>query len=93
MKHKVANRKSSSGPVEIKTDGRTVWVNGPAGGMLARLGPMGIDVHEVGRWSGDKHCVDCRPCPPVDVWDAFVASVKRHHALEIPKSFRPGWCK
>lgn len=85
---RVVHKRTPNGPVEIKTDGRTVWVNGPSGAMLGRLGTIRIDVHG----NGDEPCQDCRETPPAGAWDVFCASMLRHHGLQVPRSYRPFWC-
>lgn len=77
-------------PLEVTTDGRTTWINGPNGSMLGRLSPTGIDVH--GDEGASTHCLDCRVPPDKNAWEAFRASMKEHHGVEVPQSFKPDWC-
>lgn len=82
-------RKRRNG-TEIMTDGRTVWVNGPQGGLIGRFSSFGIDVHSAGT---DMHCHDCRALPTKGAWRVFVESMAVHHALVVPESFKPAWDK
>jgi len=86
--HRVVHKQTSGGPVEIRTDGQVVWVNGASGGMIGRLSKLGIDVHGM----GGVHCLDCRPVPDKGAWEIFVLSMREHHDLIVPKSYRPRWC-
>lgn len=78
--------------VQIHTDGRTVWVNGP-NGLLGRLGPVGIDVHaDTGPSLSGLHCLDCGPLPEKP-WEAFVVSMKEHHGVVVGDEWQPLWSK
>jgi len=81
----------ASDEVEITTDGKTVWVNG-SGVCLGRFGPRGVDVHRRAeeQLAGLPQCLDCRPVPD---WEAFVASMKEHHGVEVDSVFEPEWCQ
>lgn len=75
--------------IQIHTDGRTLWINGP-NGLLGRLGPRGIDVHaEPG---STVHCLDCGPLP-AEPWEAFKVSMKKHHGVLLGDQWEPLWSK
>ena len=82
------HKRAAKGPVEISTDGKTVWVNDPSGGLIGRLSARGIDVHAMDA----SHCLDCRNAPQTGAWEAFTSSMQTHHGVTIPKSYRPKWC-
>lgn len=74
---------------DIETDGRTVWVNGPAG-AVGRFGERAIDVHN----ATNTACVNCAH-PPMGVlttssdWDEFVRGMKAVHGVEVPAKYKP----
>lgn len=74
--------------VEIRSDGKTVWVNGPEV-CLGRFGPRGVDVHNdaAGQMEGHQ-CLDCRQEPD---WEAFKASMLKYHEVEVSDDYRPDW--
>jgi hypothetical protein len=79
-------------PVEqfdIRSDGRTVWVDSATGYTVARFGPMGVDVHT----PDSTGCLDCThgPTGPAE-WDRFVASVHHHYGATVPDEHRPDHC-
>tara|TARA_Y100000034_G_scaffold128232_1_gene182489 strand:+ start:221 stop:625 length:405 start_codon:yes stop_codon:yes gene_type:complete len=74
---------------DIVSDGKTVWVNS-AQGCLGRFSPNGVDVHKTaqGQIESGTACLDCSEVPD---WGEFVRSMKEHHGIEIPKTYRPLW--
>lgn len=51
---------------EVKSDGRTVWVNATSGECLARFGRFGIDVHRTleAQMAGEGQCLLCTHARP-----------------------------
>jgi hypothetical protein len=91
-------KESGSNGFQILSDGRKVWVNGPAGESIARLSSFGratmIDVHlsiEAQRETGTE-CLDCRhDLAGAAAWTYFVQSVKTNYKVEIGEEHRPAW--
>jgi len=76
---------------EIRTDGRTVWINA-TDGLIGRFSPLGIDVHA--NPGSHEHCLDCRSVKQlVDPWAVFVLSMREHHNVVLGKSMQPEWSK
>lgn len=75
---------------DIRSDGRTVWVDADTGFTVARFGMLGVDVHT----PDTTACLDCThgPTGPAE-WDRFVASVHRHYGIVVPDEHRPAHCR
>lgn len=74
---------------QVIWDGRTVWINDPAGTNRARYnGRLGhMDVHhdlEMQARLGRQ----CASCGTAD-WETFTAAVKNHLGIELPDDMRP----
>ena len=82
--------------VEILSDGRSVWVNGPKGECLARFGRYGIDVHNSldAQLEGEGECLQCSHEPTTRAdWDAFVKAVATHHGVTISEEHTPRYIR
>jgi hypothetical protein len=75
---------------DIRSDGRTVWVDAATGYTVARFGPMGVDVHT----PDSTGCLDCThgPTGPAE-WDRFVASVQAQYGVTVTDEHRPTHCR
>ena len=83
---------SSLPDLEIHSDGKTVWVNNHHG-LLGRLGPRGIDIHEDPSLPNHEvHCIDCGPLPP-NPWEYFVKAMRKKHNVHIEDKHQPEWSK
>jgi hypothetical protein len=89
MKREVLQHEGS--PIEVSSDGRSVWVNGSTGAMIGRMGPFGIDVHDT--QNKGTHCLDCRPAPAENAWEAFTESMREHYGIVVPAAHKPRWCR
>ncbi len=81
--------------IEIVSDGRTVWVNGPDGCCLGRFSRFGIDVHKdaAGQQQGSQ-CLDCTHTTPTDMdWARFVLNMMLHHDVVVGDEHRPYFLK
>ncbi|APU88921.1 hypothetical protein Rctr197k_115 [Virus Rctr197k] len=78
---------------QVVSDGKTVWVNGPDGGCVARFSfTGGIDIHKTAmkQIETGKACLDCKPGPSTSAdWEHFKEQVALHYALVIPDDHRP----
>ncbi len=75
--------------VQIRSDGRTVWVNSPEQ-LLGRFSRMGIDVHVDGACAGDG----CKPGPcTVEHWDTFKREMLRVHQINVSDRYIPKYLK
>lgn len=85
-------REVATDKAQITTDGRVVWVNSSTGMCIGRFTKGIIDVHhDIEAQIAGKHCLDCRPASgdlEAD-WLYFVASMKRHHDIDVPLDFKP----
>lgn len=74
---------------DVRSDGRTVWVDAATGFTVARFGLMGVDVHT----PDSTGCLDCThgPTGPAE-WDRFVASVHHHYGVVVSDEHRPDHC-
>lgn len=74
---------------DVRSDGRTVWVDAATGFTVARFGRLGVDVHTPDATA----CLDCThgPTGPVE-WDRFVASVRHHYGVVVSDEHRPDHC-
>lgn len=72
-------------PVQISSDGITVWINGSQG-LIARFGRMGIDIH-----CEDKgECLFCTHCRvTAKDWDLFVVKVMECYGIKVEQGHRP----
>ena len=75
---------------DITADDRTVWVNGVMG-LLGRFGINGIDIHRPMDEQGDMgECLFCTHTPTTRAdWDVFVAKMREHFGIDVPKRFLP----
>jgi hypothetical protein len=74
---------------EIKSDGRTVWVNGPTA-LIGRFSRMGIDVHIDGVCAGDG----CKPGPcTLEHWGIFKAQMLKVHGVKVSDRHMPKYLK
>lgn len=93
-------KETGSNGFQILSNGRRVWVNGPAGESIARLSTFGqmamIDVHlpfEEQRKTGTE-CLDCRhDLTGAEAWDHFIQSLKKHYNVDVGEKHRPNWAK
>lgn len=72
---------------EIKSDGRTVWVNGEDGCCLARFSRFGIDIHNDAK--GQVEGEQCLQCSRIPDWAAFKAGCLEHHGVTVDDSHKP----
>lgn len=80
---------------EIKTDGRTVWVNGMHG-CIGRFGRGGIDVHKTAaeQVESGTQCLLCTHGRPMLAdWETFQAAMLKFYGTEIANTLMPGWVK
>jgi hypothetical protein len=75
---------------DIRSDGRSVWIDLDTGFTVARFGMLGVDVHT----PDTTACLDCThgPTGPAE-WDRFVASVHHHYGIVVPDKHRPRHCR
>lgn len=93
-------KETRSNGFQVLSDGRRVWVNGPAGESIARLSAFGrlamIDVHlaiEEQRKTGTE-CLDCRhDLVGAAAWNHFIESVKTNYQVDVTEEHRPAWAK
>lgn len=79
------------GDTEIRTDGRTVWVNGPAG-CLARFGGAGYEIGSAAPYfEGSPWNEPGLQWP--ERWALFVARVKARYGIAVPDSHKPKFLK
>jgi len=71
---------TTTGDIEITSDGKTVWVNGK-NGCLARFGPGGFEVEGRISWTSDG--------PNEIGWRRFVYRVERECDITIPDIHKP----
>lgn len=71
--------------------GRTVWINGPDGGSIARFGLGGIDIHRTAReQAAQGACLYCTHTSPTRAdWDLFVDKVRELYGIEVGEEHRP----
>lgn len=79
--------------IEVTTDDRTVWVNGPTHN-LGRFCPISYEVF--GSTEEDPEfwtplSVRIIHVRQMSAWNNFVALMKSRHGVEIPFSYRPSW--
>ncbi len=78
---------------EIKSDGRTVWVNsGEDGTNLARFSKMGIDIHKTSEQqiATGKQCIDCKPGPTsYSDWKGFKQTMLDIYKIKISNKHMP----
>lgn len=73
-------------PVQVTTDGITVWVCDNNGNTIGRFGRMGIDVHS----ADSTRCLYCTHEPTISKdWDVFVVQMRKHHGVNIEPHYRP----
>ena len=69
---------------DVRTDGRTCWVNGLT--MLGRFSKMGIDIHV------NSQCLPetCMPGPCTKKhWRQFQYLMLEHHEIDVPDKYMP----
>jgi hypothetical protein len=81
---------------ELLSDGRTVWVNGPSGGLVGRFSKNGIDIHhpvEIQVAAG-KVCAMCKPGPTnlID-WYAFCNEMINRYGVYVGDKHMPTFLK
>lgn len=73
--------------VEVISDGRTVWINGPEG-AIGRFGRMGTDVH----YPDTTGCLYCTHGPQDEGdWWMFQTAMVLRHGVVVGDEHRPGW--
>jgi hypothetical protein len=85
---------------QVISDGHRVWVNGPGGDAVGRLGYFAgkamVDIHlplSQQRETGGE-CLDCRhDLPPGEAWEHFVRGIRGHFGVEIVERHRPRWAR
>lgn len=80
---------------QIVSDGRTVWVNGPDGGMVGRFGLAGIDIHRSLADQMEKgECLFCtHTMTTADDWQLFIDKIRELFNVEIDDELhRPQRC-
>lgn len=83
--------------VEVRSDGRTVWVNsGVSGACVGRFSRFGIDIHndlEVQMANGGQ-CLDCtHHHPSLADWQRFRKGMLDFYEVEVEEKHRPRWVK
>lgn len=83
MKEVIRWSESLEADVQIQSDGKTCWVNGPSGDCIGRWSPSGVDVHRSAeeQLEGRGQCLDC---VPHGSWPYFVTSMLKHYGVEVP---------
>lgn len=76
--------------VEVSSDGRTVWVNGPF--CMARFSSTGWEIMEPAGMGVTDFVETCLVTSPALDWEEFVGAVKKHHGVVVDKKFRPEFC-
>lgn len=78
---------------EITTDGRVVWINGPAN-CLGRFGLQGIDIYlPLGQQTPDNaHFFSTQGPTSAAEWSLFVEKMREHHGIDVPAHYRPARC-
>ena len=79
---------------EVIFDGKTVWVNGPDGGCLARFGIKGLDIHKTTEQQikTGTQCIACtHHRPSLSDWGAFKMKVTELYGTNIPDNAKPSW--
>lgn len=79
---------------EVIWDGRCVWINDETGCCIGRFTRRGVDVHKTGpeQLATRTQCLDCfHDVDPVDAWDRFVQSMRKHHSVSVPEAAKPGF--
>ena len=77
---------------EITSDGKTVWVNGPAGDCVGRFSKHGIDVHHpaVIQMKLGQQCLECRHGKPNAAhWRDFQTAIWKHFLVIVGDQHMP----
>lgn len=78
----------------LETDGRTIWLTGPAGDCRARFGPGGLDIHRsvTDQIAGEPQCLDCTHGRPGEAeWERFQVFVSNETGIVLDRSWAPSW--
>lgn len=82
--------------VDIRSDGKTVWVNSDQGMCIGRFSRFGIDVHHDYETQA-RGCAQCLECahgePDADGWRRFCALMLEHYGVEVPDKYKPRFLK
>lgn len=80
---------------EIRSDGKTVWVNDTDGRCLGRFSRFGIDVHtDAAGQSSGVTCLDCKPGPTtVDDWMRFREDMLQFYGIRVAERHMPNFLK
>lgn len=76
---------------DVISDGRTVWVNGPAS-CLGRFGLTGIDIHRAftGVVQSDSECLYCTHGVTTKAdWETFVTKMLELHGVPVLHEHMP----
>lgn len=76
-------------PVEIKSDGITVWVNQAC--MLGRFGRFGIDIHKpLEEQMNGGECLYCTHSETTkEDWEAFKTKMLELHDIKVSDRYMP----
>ena len=78
---------------QIKSDGKTVWVNGPEGEALGRFGLMGIDIHHTIKEQTTENKPQCFACTHQQTflkdWTMFQIIMKQKYNIRITDKHKP----
>lgn len=69
--------------VQVQTDGRTIWLNGPDGINVGRLSEAVMEVRVGVHWITS-------PCRG-EGWSLFQEEVSRLLGFDLPEDFKPEW--
>jgi hypothetical protein len=77
---------------EIRTDGRTIWID-TEGGTIGRFGRFGIDIHRTvdEQIDGAGACLFCTHAKPTQTdWETFKAKMREQN-VPVTDDIKPEW--
>ena len=78
--------------IDIRSDGKTVWVNAADGSCIGRFGRAGIDIHKTGsqQLAGEGECLFCTHEPTTEAdYDLFTARMQQLYGVTVGPEHRP----